>query len=137
MEHSFLYLLIFFSSHHFFMTILWQFYSYESHQTSSCILLSITFSSQNWHKILFSHIVVKMWWKSEYQKNIWITNSSHFCHNLMNLKSLWINVMMNIPTKLELLLPHPIVIKMWWKCDEQYLVLIFWLLPLKISSLQK
>ena len=25
---------------------------------------------------------------------------------------------------------YNIVIKMWWKCDEQYLVLIFWLLPL-------
>ena len=55
------------------------------HQTSSCILLSITFSSQNWHKVLFPHIVVKTWWKREYKKIC----GSHFHHNFVTIWWIW------------------------------------------------
>ena len=44
--------------------------------------------------------------------HVFIPFLSQFCHNLMNLESLWINFLMNIQMKLELPLPHHIVIKM-------------------------
>ena len=88
-------------------------------------MLQITLSSQNYDITHFRQIVVKMSWLCDETKKFSITISSHFYHNLTK-KFYDLHLLWRTPTRPFCLINGHKVTKMWWKCDDLKLVLIFW-----------
>ena len=66
-------------------------------------------------------------WRGDY---IFITILS-LCEEICNVSR---SILLS---KVMILIPHNIVMEMWWKCDELDLVLIFWLTSFENSRLAK
>ena len=88
-------------------------------------MLQITLSSQSYDTTHCRQIVVKMSWLCDKKKKI-VSLFHHIFITIWQKKFCDLHLLWRTPTWPFCLMNGHKVTKMWWKCDDLKLVLIFW-----------